>query len=195
MHNRNKRRVARIKKDLEILQILDMYGYRVRADMDRDQQFSCDLHGSGLDQKPSARIYYEDNTWYCFGCDKTRDAIETVREKEGLGFMDALKWLERKFKLPFMPFDDDYVPKKTISQEIAETLRPHKTFDDDVRRVRSLLDPLAEEKSAPMDKVLRWWEAFDKVVHLVKGKDAKVPEAQGRLALEKIRLKVMGHFE
>jgi len=195
MDNRNERRLERIKEEVDILRLLEMFGYDVRADMDREQQFSCDMHGSGFDQKPSARVYPESGSWYCFGCDKTRDAIETVREREDLGFLEAIKWLERQFHLPALPFDpSDYKPRKDLSKEIAKTLRHDRTFEDDVRRVRALLDTVTEEKSASLDRTLRWWEAFDKVVHLVQGKNATLPEHKGRIALERIRLKVMGHF-
>jgi len=104
---RNQRRIERIHEQVDILKLLGDYGYPVRPDMDREQQFSCNMHGDGNDLKPSARVYPENNSWYCWACGKTRDAIETVREKEGLGFMEALKWLEGRFglePLPFRPF-------------------------------------------------------------------------------------------
>ena len=65
---RLKRRVARIRKAISLARVLEDYGYEVRAyDSDREQQFSCDLHGDGMDNTPSARVY-PDNWFYCFGC-------------------------------------------------------------------------------------------------------------------------------
>ena len=39
---------------------------------------------------------YTDN-YHCFGCGAHGDAISFVREQQGLGFIDALKWLSKKY--------------------------------------------------------------------------------------------------
>lgn len=65
---RSERRAARIRTDIPITRVLEDYGYRVQ-DVDRQQQFPCDLHGDGSDGKPSARVYPESNQWYCVDID------------------------------------------------------------------------------------------------------------------------------
>lgn len=63
---RAKQRADRIRADVRIIQILSDYGYNVNPDGgDREQQFSCDLHGDGSDSKPSARAYPSSNSWFC----------------------------------------------------------------------------------------------------------------------------------
>lgn len=66
---RSERRVARIHEVVRIDKVLEGYGYRVQANTDREQQFSCDLHGDGTDSKPSARVYPSTNQWYCVDID------------------------------------------------------------------------------------------------------------------------------
>lgn len=66
MSSRAKQRADRIRSEVPIIRVLADYGYHVNPDgEDREQQFSCDLHGSGQDRKPSARVYPSTNSWYC----------------------------------------------------------------------------------------------------------------------------------
>ena len=90
----------RIRAEVPIVDVLYDYGYRVHPDgEDREQQFSCDLHGDGSDTKPSARVYPESASFHCFACGRSRDAITLVREKEGVEFWQAVKMLEAKHNL------------------------------------------------------------------------------------------------
>lgn len=68
-NTRLERRVARIHEMVRIDRVLESYGYRVAGNTDREQQFSCDLHGDGMDSKPSARAYPDTNQWYCVDVD------------------------------------------------------------------------------------------------------------------------------
>ena len=125
-----RRRADRVKKKVQIRQLLYDLGYRVRPDSgDREEQFPCDLHGDGRDLKFSARVYSDQ--WYCFGCDKSRDVIETVREKLDLGFSDAIQWLEKKYDLPPLPFESsDYIRPATPQEEVIAGLPGDKTLGD-----------------------------------------------------------------
>lgn len=59
-------RADRIREKIPIVQLLEDFGYGVRASGgDREQQFSCNLHGDGQDNKPSARVYPDSDSWYC----------------------------------------------------------------------------------------------------------------------------------
>ncbi|MBM4253771.1 MAG: DNA primase, partial [Deltaproteobacteria bacterium] len=52
----------------------------------------CPFHN---EKSPSFVLYGD--SFYCFGCKKSGDAITFVRETEGLGFVDALKHLAGKY--------------------------------------------------------------------------------------------------
>lgn len=156
---RSERRAARIRTDIPITRVLEDYGYRVQ-DVDREQQFQCDLHGDGSDGKPSARVYPESNHWYCFACARSRDAVATVREKEGLSFLAALDKLEQRYGLPSLPWeegDDNVAP----SDPVAEILDTPGT--DPVRnRTERVLRAFTAERTEPLPRVLKMWEAFDR---------------------------------
>ena len=192
LNPRTQRRLDRIKEKVDILALLEEFGFNVRTDMDREQQFPCRMHGSGQDNKPSARVYPETHSWYCWGCQKSRDAVSTVREQTGAGFMDALKWLETKFALPTMGYQDGdaYERKATPGEVITKSLRHDRTFADTAKVVSTLLDAVTEERILPLDRTTAFWEAFDRVVFLVNGKGQSLPEPQGQAALEKVRSRV-----
>jgi DNA primase len=181
MNERAKAAADRIRAEVPITQVLASYGYRIR-DIDREQQFQCDLHGTGRDNKPSARVYPDSNSWYCFGCDKTRDPIETVKAKEGVAFWRAVKILEEAYGLPALPIDygvDDR--PQVVGKVAAALLDPTLTYEHLVGRVRSALDARTINKDAPREQVLRLWEKFDEVVFQVENK--VWPEDKGRVLL------------
>ena len=52
----------------------------------------CPFHN---EKSPSFNLY--DDHFYCFGCKKNGDAIDFVRAIQGLGFVDALRYLAGKY--------------------------------------------------------------------------------------------------
>jgi DNA primase len=174
--------------------VLADYGYQVGAGGSGEQQFPCDLHGDGYDNKPSARVYPASKSWYCFACDLTRDAIQTVRDKEGVEFYDALRILEKRYGLSPLPREPgDGVRPPTAQEEIRAALNPAYTFDDDVTRLRKFLDGLTSDRLLPMRALLGMWEAYDKVCYLVRNGNAS--ENTGREALDKIRQAALKRLE
>lgn len=189
--SRTRRRADRIKREIPIVRVLSDLGYSVRADAgSREQQFSCDLHGDGKDIKPSARAYPSSNSWYCFGCDKTRDAIETVRDKLDLGFSEALTYLEKRYGLDALPWEDgdadDRYPKV---EELPGDLKNDRTFEEDARQFRSLLDSFTKERDLPMDVLSAFWEGFDKILWMVEKK--LVSERKARAVILRMKQRLM----
>lgn len=160
----------RLRKLVPILKILANYGYRVREDGGlREQQFSCDLHGDGQDQRPSARVYPESNSWYCWACDRTRDVIQTVQEKEGLTFWPTVRLLERQAGLSPLEAHYSGIKAKNIVNEVTEALNPLRTLDDDIQMVRRFLDSITHDRTLPLDTLLQFWSAFDQIIFMVQG--------------------------
>lgn len=195
LNPRTKRRVDRIKQEVDILTLLEGFGFRVRADMDREQQFQCSLHGDGRDTKPSARAYPESNSWYCWACQKSRDVVGTVREVQGMSFIDALKWLEKQYNLPPLPWldgDRDYLTQKeTVKDVVNEALTTDRSFEQDSNVLKGILEMVTEDRTLPRDRVLSYWDAFDYINYLVQGSQAKMPEPKGIAALQRVREKLL----
>lgn len=168
MSSRAKQRADRIRSEVPIIRVLADYGYHVNPDgEDREQQFSCDLHGSGQDRKPSARVYPSTNSWYCFGCGQTRDAIQTCRAKEGKDFWAAIQALETRYRLPPLPWEEDIAPA-TVSDIVREHLNADFSFEEQKNRVLRFLQNATDERETPLAQLLTWWETFDQIVYEVE---------------------------
>jgi hypothetical protein len=184
-------RADRIREKVDLADLLEGYGYYVRGGVDREQQFPCNLHGDGSDLKPSARVYPDSPTWYCFGCQLSRDAIATVQAIEGLEFWPAIKHLEAKYNLPPIKWDGPQDKGPTAEDEVASGLSRNVTFSDDLERLCHQLDRATKERSISMKVSLRYWEAVDKVAWHVLGhrRDGSGPwsEREGKVVLGKLR--------
>jgi len=183
-----RKRAERIRGEVSISQVLYDYGYRIDPGNTGQQQFSCDLHGTGIDRKPSARVYPESNTWHCWGCGKTRDAIETVKEKEKISFLEACKILEKRSGLPDIDWGADPSYEES-SPETSFSLSPSFTFEDHQKRCQKVLDLETEDKDLPMKVILSLWSAFDQISYGVELKEISI--GKGKELLEKIRNKVI----
>lgn len=184
--SRAKKRADRIRSAVPIARVLSDYGFNVRADGgDREQQFSCNLHGGGLDLSPSARAYPDSNSAYCFGCGRTRDAIQYAREKEGLDFWGAIKVLELRYHLPPLPWDDedDAPPEATLPERVRDILKSEATLDDVRARVKRRLEILTAEREVPLPNLLTLWEAFDRACHGLEKGDLSEGAGKGALLL------------
>ncbi len=184
---RAKAAADRIRAEVPIVDVLYEYGYHVHPDgEDREQQFSCDLHGDGADTKPSARVYPDSASFHCFACGRSRDAITLVREKEGIDFWPAVKALEARYGLDPLPWEGPEEPRKDKAvHKINEALEHSaETTEQVLNRVSRIIDSCCRERSIPPEKCAAFWEAHDKVglVH----RDGKAPEASTKAAAAKV---------
>ena len=163
--SRAKKRASRIRDEVPLDVVLTRYGYPVIPNADREQQFSCDLHGDGSDSKPSARYYPESTSWFCFACSKSRDAISTVMEKEGKSFSEACSRLEKEYGLPPLPWEDDNREERA-AVEIAPT--KGKSVEDYSTSVLKSLKAYGVGKDLEIDDLLRLWEVHDMLMFLHK---------------------------
>lgn len=187
---RTKNRADRIREKIPISVVLADLGYLVHPEAgDREQQFSCDLHGDGSDQKPSARCYPDSNSFYCFACARARDAVTTVMEKLHLAAPDACTHLEKRYGLPPLPWEEAE-ETGNISTEIREIFSRGETYETLQKRLRTLLDSLITEKEhISLRLYLGLWETFDMVLWHVEGNYWN--EEKGKIALAKLHVKAM----
>ncbi len=164
---RAKEAADRIREEVPIVQVLVDYGYTVHPDGgDREQQFSCDLHGDGQDSKPSARVYPQSASFHCFACGRSRDAITLVRERDSVDFWAAVKVLESRYGLPALPWSGPtHEPKDRAIHKVTEALGSRgQTTEQILKRVERLIDTLCKERELPATQCAALWETHDRVV-------------------------------
>lgn len=182
--SRSRARADRIREVVPLDQVLENLGYAVVSGSDREQQFSCDLHGDGSDGKPSARYYPDSQSWYCFACGRSRDAIATTMEKQGMAFSEACKLLESQYNLPPLPWKDDSAIETSTFQEVVPTKKSQPTIDEMAYTLKRLLDGLTKDGTFNMETALRLWEAYDRILFMYREK--QVAEDKVRTGLERI---------
>ena len=124
----------------------------------------------------------------CFACDKTRDAIETVRAKEGLDFWGAVRLLEDRYGLEPLPIDYNETHRTGAVEALGLVLDTGRTFEQDRERMQAFLDARTRDRDLPLEQLLAFWEVFDRVTHMVMlpagSGEAWAPERGRRMFLE-----------
>jgi len=114
-----------------------------------------------------------------------------VRAKVDLDFMGAIEWLETKYNLPPMPFEegDDTVAPRTAAQQIADSIVTLQTFDEIKDQTRKRLDRVTKERSLPLDDLLVFWETFDQISY-GHHKD-QIPEHKAKRAMALLAVNIL----
>lgn len=86
--------VTDIKEQVSIYEVLRNYGLPFIGG-GQPEQIHCPFHHP--DTNRSARIYPENNSVYCFVCDKTWDVIEFVKDKDEVSFGRACAIVKQRF--------------------------------------------------------------------------------------------------
>jgi hypothetical protein len=151
-----------INSNVDIYDLLIKYGYDV-SKYKREQQFSCDLHGDTSDDKPSARVYPDSNSWYCFACGKARDVIETVRDKESCDFNKACYIIEEWYGLEHYVYSGEKREEKNHYDSISH--REDDTVDSLKKQIEGLLGVSRIEKTLSLKHIIKFWELYDMVTY------------------------------
>ncbi len=79
----------------------------------------CPLHN---EKTPSFHIYTDMNTFYCFGCGASGNAITFLMKKEGYSYSDAVRKLGEEFNIPELLKDEPKIDRETeqLRNEILE---------------------------------------------------------------------------
>jgi DNA primase len=150
-NNRNKRRADRLIKDIDLADFLNtQYGYRLHAG--QNQQFSCDIHGR--DRSPSARYYAHGNRTFCFVCNASRDIISYVCIKENIPYNQALDFLEKKYSLEPLPWEED---------THYEDITPSDDYQRLYARIERLLKVFTRERTLSLQRTTLLWHILDKI--------------------------------
>jgi DNA primase len=105
-----------IKTRLSIATVLNRYNLKP----DKHNKICCPFHE---DKSPSLVIYPQTNTWYCFGCSKTGDAIEFIEQYEKCTKHEAILKAQNMTGAPSQPSSKEKEPKSTPPQTPEERTR------------------------------------------------------------------------
>jgi len=183
-------RADRVNEECDLGELLQGYGYAVVPDRQREQQFSCDLHG--MDNKPSARLYGHNNTTYCWVCQEKRDPIAYVMAKENLNFVQAVDQLEQRLGLAPLPWDDEMdAAARPVdpTDALDEIVRDEASYEDERERLRTFLDTLTAERETDARTLLSFWEVFDRIDYGVARQEWG--ERKGLAALAQLRERLL----
>ncbi len=77
----------------------------------------CPFHG---EKTPSFNVNPTRNIFKCFGCGKGGDAITFLKEHENLTYVDALRWLARKYSIDIQ--EVERTPEQVAELQLADSL-------------------------------------------------------------------------
>ena len=109
--------LERVKAETDIAGVISQYVALKKV----GQRFTglCPFHN---EKTPSFSVNAEEGFFYCFGCQKSGDAITFVREIEHLDFVGAVEWLANRLgiSLRYTEANDGAFHKE--KQELTELL-------------------------------------------------------------------------
>ncbi len=85
--------VADLKRQVDLVAIVEGDLGPPRRHNGRWLSFVCPFHQDAERDGGSLRVTSDTQTWFCFGCRKTGDAIAWVRERQGVDFAEACRQL------------------------------------------------------------------------------------------------------
>jgi len=166
--------VETILAQLSIYPVLQAYGVEFYGG-GFPEQIHCPFHGTDVNK--SARVYPEDNSVYCFTCDKSWNVITFVQDKEELTFPEALRFIRHYWDIEVVVPDYEarfYALRHKPTQNVAEfgsmIERLFITFADNltVGKLYSILtsyneclatkDALVVKDSLTTGELERWYE-------------------------------------
>jgi DNA primase len=77
----------------------------------------CPFHG---EKTPSFNVNPARNIFKCFGCGKGGDAVTFLREHENIGYVDALRWLAKKYHIEIQ--EVERTPEQVAEIQLADSL-------------------------------------------------------------------------
>lgn len=141
-------------------------------------KISCPFHGT--DSTPSFTFYPGSNSAFCFGCEppptnQFYDNVRFVSALYGISKRDALKWIEKKFKMPALaeivegPVTSDQEEEEVVTLTFDDLKEPFLVYasvlDKDADKAAAMLeaffkaqqdqDPLPIAKFLGKDRISR----------------------------------------
>lgn len=103
----------RIRAEVPALETARMLGLNV----DSHGRCACPFHHG---QDRNMKIYGGDRGVYCFVCHKSGGTIDLVKQVNGCGFMDAVRWINDTFRLGLDLDDKSYKARQRNAARYAK---------------------------------------------------------------------------
>jgi len=115
-----------ILEKIDFTQVLLDYNVNFVYDPRRvdETQLHCPFHGTDI--KPSARFYKSTQSLFCWVCRKRWDVIAFIMDKENMFFLQAIRFLIKKYKIDISFIADS--PEFVMSKSIPSTIDNYEKF-------------------------------------------------------------------
>lgn len=88
--------IDRVRLTAKVAEVVEDSGVHLRAE-GRTLSACCPFHS---EKTPSFKVSISKNTWHCYGsCQEGGDAISYVMKRESLSFIDAVKFLAKRYNI------------------------------------------------------------------------------------------------
>lgn len=166
----------RLKEEIPIYDLFDIADTPVRYETKaKPCQISCPFHGA--DAHPSARVYPDTNTFRCFTCSKSWNAVTYWAEANNwftnddkLDIGRAIDDLCYRFNITNNTFDwekkfyaikKEYESSKDLETSFEDRLKLSTYYAWNIAKLVHTIEPGARDSSR--DIVISTWDAFDSI--------------------------------
>lgn len=116
-----------IRERVSIMEVLSYYNLRPN----RSGFLCCPFHSG--DRTASLKVYPEQNSWYCYGCQRSGSVIDFVMGMEMVGFAEAIRRLNERYNL-------NLTRKKPSMQDIRRREQERKRKQEEMLRQKQKRD-------------------------------------------------------
>jgi len=129
----------------------------------------CPFHPN--DDTASLKIYDDQNTWYCFGCEKHGDIITFVEEYEGASFPEACRIISGENLEPSTKFKIKARTHKRYANVIfkGKDHRSRNALDKEIRKYWKLFNFVDEPMSDAWAEHYNKWQLLTYKAHVADG--------------------------
>ena len=128
---------------LASVNIVDVIGRRITLERKGGAYWAkCPFHGSGEERTASFKVYEDTNTFHCFGCKESGNAIHFLRKHDGVDFVEAVEMLASQvgMEVPKQENSVDTSKATQINNKAAELFYEQLKSDDGKATISYLKD-------------------------------------------------------
>lgn len=114
------------------------------------------------ERSPSLRVSDAKGTYHCFGCGETGDIVKFIMKKEGLQFMDALRWLGAADLPQIDPAERARAAAEDEAERLAAIMEARRVWSDTCAPVGTPADVYVQSRgiTMPLPPSIRFGEVY-----------------------------------